>query len=222
MKEPRALLHEAPGGDLDLGHQARDGCPHRHPRRLALRGPRDLRQALAGGGEFRLRHLLGTARLEHLPIGDGTLLPEGVQALALLTGQIPGRGRPGDAQLQARHIGVTPELGHQIGHDLALRHRHPRVGKAPGRGPQVAIDRGSDLSLAIRARPQQARGGHGPAQPAWCGDRGGEVRPPLLLLEQDHAAVLRNALARRVLGGQVVRINGKRAQVVRIPQVRTH
>ncbi len=219
MEEPFALLHEATGGNLDLSHQPPDGCPHRHPRRLALRGPRDLRQALAGGREFRLRHLLGTASLEHLPIGDGTLLPEGIQALALLTGQIPGRSRPRDAQLQARHIGVTPELGYQIGHDLALLHRHPRVGKTPGRGPQVAVDRGSDLGLAIRARPQQSRGGHGPAQQARRGDRGGEVRPPLLFLEQDHAAFLPNILASRGLGGQMVGINGEVSQVMRILDV---
>ena len=85
----------------------------------------------------------------------------------------------------------------------------------------MAVDRGGDLGLAIRARPQQARGGDGPAQPARRGDRGGEVRPPLLLLGQDHPAILRDALPRRLSGGQVVRINGEVAQIMRILKLRT-
>ena len=183
VEEAVALFDESAWGDLDAGNHPRDRCPHRYPRRLALRRALDLRQTLARGGKLGVRHLLGAARLQDLPVRDGALLPQRVQAFPLLAGEVPGGRGPGDPKFQTGQVRLAAELGHQIGDDLARLDAHSRVRETPGRGSQMAVNGGGDVGLAVCARPQQSRRRYRSAQQALRGDGGAEIRAPLLFFQ---------------------------------------
>ena len=79
----------------------------------------------------------------------------------------------------------------------------------------MAVNGGGDVGLAVCARPQQSRRRYRSAQQALRGDGGAEIRAPLLFFQQNDAAV-RSVSAGRSLGGFLVRMDGKHAQIVRV------
>jgi len=162
---------------------------------FALFGALHLRQSAARRGQLCRGHFLVAAGLKDLPEGDRAVLPEGVQPLALLAGEVQRRCGAGDGQLQARHIRLAAQPRHQVGEGLTGLHPQAVVGEAARCRTQMRVDGRRDMGTAVGARPQDPAGGHRAAQDAPLDHRRREVRQPLLLLRQLDAVARRGWLA---------------------------